>query len=170
MDDLELYRKSKYDLNTVKIVTNDIKMKFGIQQVFYFCQEERKRGRRQWNTNARSDSYSADAYKYLWVLESDQIKIKKIKLKVRQNYYRRIRKVLESRWNGGSTVKGINQHIGCCSCEVHCRKLMTMNNCTHEQNLCDLGRERKRLDVSGGCGESGVTQFVLLPEKEKRSI
>ena len=33
------------------------------------------------------------------------------------------------------------------------------------QTVCDSGRGRKRLDVSGGCGESGVTQFVRLLEK-----
>ena len=43
---------------------------------------------------------------------------------------------------------------------------MTMNGalialtCRRGQAVCDSGKRRKRLDVSGGCGENEETQFV----------
>ena len=48
------------------------------------------------------------AINYFGVLESDKVKMKEINLKVRQDYYRRVRKILKSRLNGGNTVKAIN--------------------------------------------------------------
>ena len=49
------------------------------------------------------------ACKYCGALvESDKIKIEEIKLKVRQDYYRRVKKVLKSSMNGGNTIKAIN--------------------------------------------------------------
>ena len=49
------------------------------------------------------------AYKYFGVLESEKTKMKEMKLKVRQDYYRRIKRVLESSlYRKKNTVKVIN--------------------------------------------------------------
>ena len=49
------------------------------------------------------------AYKYLEVLKSDKIKMKKVKWQVRQDYYKKVRKVLEPSLNVANTVKAINK-------------------------------------------------------------
>ena len=50
---------------------------------------------------------SDGAYQCLGVLECDKIKIEEMKLKVMQDYYRRVMKVLESSLNRGNTVKAV---------------------------------------------------------------
>ena len=47
-------------------------------------------------------------YKYLGVLESDQVKQKEMKEKLRNEYKLRVRKVLQSKLNGRNTVQAIN--------------------------------------------------------------
>ena len=49
-----------------------------------------------------------EACKYLVVLESDNIKMMEIKLKVMKDYYRKVKKVLNSSLNSGNTGKAIN--------------------------------------------------------------
>ena len=113
-----------------------------------------------------------------------------MKLKVRQDYYRRVRKVLESSLNRENTVTAIN------TWEVQLRDTLQVSwiglsmswklwigklgswwpwTCIAPtgrlaQTVCDLGRGEKRIDVSGWCGENGGTQFVGLPGKKQRSI
>ena len=49
-----------------------------------------------------------DGYKYLGVLESDAIMKNKMKEKLSKEYFRRVRKVLETKLNSRNLVKGIN--------------------------------------------------------------
>ena len=48
-----------------------------------------------------------ESYKYLGILEADMMKMKDMKEKVRKEYYRRKRKVLESKLNGGNVIKAM---------------------------------------------------------------
>ena len=48
-----------------------------------------------------------DGYKYLGVLETDQIKHDQMN-KVKTEYLRRVRRVLQSKLNGGNTIGAIN--------------------------------------------------------------
>ena len=48
------------------------------------------------------------SYKYLGVLETDQIKQEEMKRKIEAEYFSRIRKVLKSKCNGGNTFNAIN--------------------------------------------------------------
>lgn len=48
------------------------------------------------------------SYKYLSVLESDQVKQKERKEKLRNEYKRRVRKVLLSKLNGRNIIKAVN--------------------------------------------------------------
>ena len=47
-------------------------------------------------------------YKYLGILQSDQIRYTEMKEKLKAEYLRRICKVLETELNGGNIIKGIN--------------------------------------------------------------
>ena len=49
------------------------------------------------------------AYKYLEVLKSDKMKMEEVNWQVRQDYYKKVRKVLEPSLNVANTVKAINK-------------------------------------------------------------
>ena len=49
-----------------------------------------------------------EGYKYLGVLQADEVQVKEMKGKVGSEYKRRVRKILETKLNGGNVIKGIN--------------------------------------------------------------
>ena len=49
-----------------------------------------------------------ESYKYLGILEADKFLEEKMKLNVLKGYIRRLRKVLKSKINGGSLVRGVH--------------------------------------------------------------
>ena len=49
-----------------------------------------------------------EGYKYLGVLEVSEIKIKEMREKVRSEYIRRVKLLLEFKFNGGNVIKVIN--------------------------------------------------------------
>ena len=49
-----------------------------------------------------------ERYKYIGILEAYRFLGKEMKLKVSKEYFRRLRKVLESKLNGGNLVQGVN--------------------------------------------------------------
>ena len=98
-------------MNPVRIFTDSIKMKFGISKCATLVM---KRGRKveedriQMPGGIAIEDLADKAHKYIGELESDKIKMEKMKLKVRQKYYRKVNKVLKSSLNGGNIVKAIN--------------------------------------------------------------
>ena len=46
-------------------------------------------------------------YKYLGILEADNIKHQEMKTSIRKEYTSRIKAILQSKFNGGNTVKAI---------------------------------------------------------------
>ena len=51
----------------------------------------------------------SDSYKYIGVIQADETKHHEMKEKVKTEYYRRVRKILETRLNGGNPITGINK-------------------------------------------------------------
>ena len=49
-----------------------------------------------------------EGYKYLGVSEADEVLHKGMKEKLRKEYYRRVRKVLQSKLSGGNVIKAVN--------------------------------------------------------------
>ena len=49
-----------------------------------------------------------EGYKYLGILEMDDICQEKMKEKVQKEYYKRVRTVLKSKLNGGNVINAIN--------------------------------------------------------------
>ena len=47
-------------------------------------------------------------YKHLGILEADRFLGQEMKLKVSKEYFRRLKKVLRSKLNGGNLVQGVN--------------------------------------------------------------
>ena len=54
------------------------------------------------------DDSNVDAYKYLGVLEGDEIKHTEMKRRIEKEYFRCVRKILQSKLNGGAMVQAIN--------------------------------------------------------------
>ena len=49
-----------------------------------------------------------ESYKYLGVLEADKVMVNEMKDKVKKEYYRRVRKVLETKLNNGDVLQTIH--------------------------------------------------------------
>ena len=49
-----------------------------------------------------------ESYKYLGVLEADEVIVNEMKDKVKKTYYRRVRKLLGTKLNSGKVFKAIN--------------------------------------------------------------
>ena len=116
MVDLKLYAKNEKGLEslvqTVQIFSDDIDMEFGTDKCATLVL---KRGK-----TTKFDGISLPdgrvtkglieraCYKYLGILQADQIRYIKIKEKVKAEYLRIVCKVLETKLSGGNIIKGIN--------------------------------------------------------------
>ena len=52
-----------------------------------------------------------ESYKYLGTLAADRVLGEEMKSKVSKEYFRRLRKVLKSKMNGGISVQGVNTWV-----------------------------------------------------------
>ena len=116
MDDLKLFSKTEDDveslINTVRIVSDDTGMQFGLSKCAVIAL---KRGKAISSRNIRMPDWEefrslgeGGSYKYLGVLETDQIKHEEMKGKIEAEYFSRVRKVLKSKLNARNTIKAIN--------------------------------------------------------------
>ena len=116
MDDLKLFGKNEKQVdtlvNTVRIFSNDIGMEFGISKCAVLIM---KRGKlctcegivlpdKQVIRGLEED----DGYKYLGILEADDMKHSDMKEALSKEYLRRIRKILKSKLNSGNLGSAIN--------------------------------------------------------------
>ena len=114
-------------------------------------------------------------YKYLGILQADQICYIKIKEKVKAEYLRIVCKVLETKLSGGNIIKGINiwavsrprysvGFIDWNSAELtqldwRKRTLMAMHDALHPKSNVDCFYTPMK---EGGAGLQGVTETVNL--------
>lgn len=116
MDDLKLFGKSKKDLeslmNTVRIYSNDMRMEFGIEKCAVVML---KRGKLSESDDLVIDNYDPirsingnSSYKYLGILEGEDVKHQAMKDSTTTEYFRRVRKVLKTKLNSGNITKAIN--------------------------------------------------------------
>lgn len=120
MDDLKLFAKDDNELkgllNIVKYFSDDICMSFGLDKC---AKVTFKKGRileaplidLDFATKIRELEHD-EAYKYLGISEGDGIQHSQMKEKVRKEYYRRVRLVLNTELN--SKKQNIShKHLGC---------------------------------------------------------
>lgn len=184
MDDLKLYGKSKSELEslvqTVRIFTGNIKMRFGIQKCATIVM---KRGKKEEDDGILlpdgqiMHDLGNENYKYLGVLEADKVKMNEMKDMVTKEYKRRLKLVLESKLNGGNTIKAINTWavavlrysggiLDWTSDELKnldrkTRKIMTINRTLHPRaNVARLYLPRNE----GGRGLKGAEQTIRTEE------
>ena len=116
MDGLKLYSRSEKGLDslvqTVLVFSKDIGMEFGIEKCAMLVMEKGKIvksvGIELPDGKVLKLLQEGESYKYLGVLQADKFLEEKMKLNVSKEYIRRIRKVLNSKLNGGNLVRGVN--------------------------------------------------------------
>ena len=105
MDDLKLYSKSEKALDcliqTTRIFSEDIGMQFGIDKCAMLVMKKGKivksDGIQLPNGKVVISLEEGESYKYLGVLEADEVMVNEMKDKAKTAYYRRVRKVLETK-------------------------------------------------------------------------
>ncbi len=116
MDDLKLYGKDRKELDTliqtVRVFSKDIGMSFGIEKCAMI---QMKRGKFVMSEGIELPDGAKirslddqEGYKYLGILQFDDIKHKEVKEKVKKEYARRVRKILKSQLNAGNVIQAIN--------------------------------------------------------------
>ena len=116
MDDLKLYGNSGKETekltNTVRIFLKDIAMEFGISKCAHVTMKAGKLvsvgGMELSSGEAIPELESDKGYKYLGILEADDIIHTEMKDKIKKEYYRRARQLTSSKLNGGNTIRAIN--------------------------------------------------------------
>ena len=115
MDDLKLFAKSEKELEssmqTVRIGSDDIGMKFGLDKC---ASMTTKRGKRVHLDcvclldGSQVKVLVETGYKYFGVLESEDVLYRECKESLRCQYVRRAKKCLKSKLNGANMIKVIN--------------------------------------------------------------
>ena len=120
MDDIKLFAKKEKELETliqaVIIYSQGIGMEFGIEKCAMLIMKSGKRhmtdGMELPNHDKLRTLEENETYKYLGILEADTIKQVEMKDKIRKEYLRRTRKLLETKLSSRNLVKGINTWAG----------------------------------------------------------
>ena len=186
MDDLKLYAKSEKELksllNTVKIFSDDIRMEFGLDKCAILAMKKGKIDKHEGITFSDGKNIKGldENYKYLGILEADDILHNQVKKKTSSEYIKRIRKVLKSKLNGGNIIKAINTwavpvirytagiinwtQTDLNNLDRKTRKQMTMCHALHPRSDVD------RLYLPRKIGGRGLLQILQTVEEETRSL
>ena len=185
MDDLKLYAKDKKELDTfiqtVRVFSKDIGMDFGIEKC---AMVQMKRGKfvisegiELLNGKKIRSLDDQEGYKYLGILQFDDIKHKEVKEKLKKEYVRRVRKILKSHLNGGNVIQAINARavsiirysagildwtkLELQELDRQTRKLLNIHSALHPQADADrLYRKR----AEGGRGLLSVEECIKIEQ------
>ncbi|XP_053114405.1 uncharacterized protein LOC128328439 [Hemicordylus capensis] len=188
MDDLKLYGKSQSEieslLNTVRIFSSDIAMDFGLDKCAALIMNRGKitktEGIELPNGSKIKNLEEKEHYKYLRILQADNIAHTEVKRKIGSEYIRRVRKILKSKLNGGNTIQAINTwaipvirytagitdwtQAELETLDHKTRQIMTINHALHPRSDVD------RLYLPRSSGGRGMLQVHQTVEEEKRGL
>ena len=174
MDDIKLFAKNEKELETlihaVRIYSQDIGMEFGMEKWAIIVMKSDKRhltdGMELPNQDEIRTLAENETDKYLGILEVDTIKQVEMKDKIQKEYFRRTRKLLETKLSSRNLIKGINTWTvlflrysgpflkwtrnGLKQMDQRTRKLITMHKALHPRDDVD------RLYVSRKKGGRGL--------------
>ena len=116
MDDLKLYSITENQIdslvNTVRVFSQDINMEFGLDKCAVLIM---KRGKMVESTGIPMPDQKLmkslkenEEYKYLGILEADDIRHESMRTIIKAEYLRRVRKILNSKLNGINIITSIN--------------------------------------------------------------
>ena len=119
MDNLKLYTSNEKSLEvltqTMRVFSNDIGMKFGVEKCAVLTMKKGKMAKSDGitlpNKTAIKGLKQSESYKYLGIIQEDRTKHHEMKEKVKREYYRRVRKILETKLNDGNIRAGINTRV-----------------------------------------------------------
>ena len=148
MDDIKLFAKNEKELETlihaVRIYSQDIGMVFGIEKCVMLVMKSGKRhitdGMKLPNQDKIRTLVENETYKYLGISEANTIKQEGMKDKMQKEYYRRTRKLLETKLSCRNLIKVINTwavHLirdELKQMDQRTRKLMTMHKTLHPRD------------------------------------
>ena len=161
MDDLKQYSKSEKVLDSliqkVRIFSKDIGMQIGIDKCVMLAMKKGKMaksdGIQLLNDKVIESLEEGESYKYLGVLEADEVMVHEMNDKVKKEYQRRLRKLLKTKLNIGNVFKAFNiwavsvvrysaAYFGWSSLQLEeidrrARKLLTMHNGFHSKSKVD---------------------------------
>ena len=161
MDDFKLYAKTEEELDslvqTVRVFSEDIGMKFSIEKCSMLVIKRGKKvksdGIKLPDDTVMKALRDGEGYKYLGILQADDLQKKEMKIKALNEYKKRVRKIVTTKLNGRSIVKGINTwaipvlrysapflswtKTELQSIDGKTRKLLTMHNGLHPRSDVD---------------------------------
>ena len=116
MDDMKLYWNSEKEAervtNTTRIFLKEIAMEFDISNCAHVTMKAGKLvsvgGMELSSGEVIPELESVKGYKYLGILEANDIMHTEIKVKIQKEYCKRIRQLTSSKLNGGNTIRAIN--------------------------------------------------------------
>lgn len=116
MDDLKLFAKTNTELETLinraRIFSQDIRMEFGMEKCTLLTMGTRKleatEGIALPNQTEMRAQGEHDSYNYLGVLKAKTIETKEMKEKIRNEYLRRTRNLLETKLYTRNQIKEIS--------------------------------------------------------------
>ena len=116
MDDLKLHSRNEKELDslvqTIRIFSKDIGTEFGIETCAVLVIEKGKIvksvGIELPDGKVIKSLQEGESYKYLGNLEADRFLGEEMKLKVSKEYFRRLKKDLKLKLNGGNLVQEVN--------------------------------------------------------------
>lgn len=115
MDDIKLYGKNIKEIDTliqtVRIVSGDIRMEFGIEKCALVNIQKGKVTRTEGiklPDGSNIKHIDETGYKYLGIMEGGDIKHKEMKETIRKEYMQRLKAILKSKLNAGNMIKAIN--------------------------------------------------------------
>ena len=107
MDNLKLFTKKEDQIdnfvNTVRIFSEDIKMDFGLAKCGVLIMKRGKVVKSEEISMPDKNmmrNIEEDGYKYLGILELDDVKHEKMKGQIKKKYIKRVRNILKSKLNG----------------------------------------------------------------------
>ena len=116
MDDLKFYENSEKEAerltNTVRIFSKDIAVEFGISKCAHVTMKAGKLvsvgGMELSSGEVIPELESDKGYKYLGILEANDIMHTEMKVEIQKEYYRRVRQLTSSKLNGENTIRAIH--------------------------------------------------------------
>ena len=115
IDDLKLFAKNENHIDslvsTVRVFSDDIKLEFGMSKCGVLTMKHGKIVRSEgipMPDGKTMMNIEENGYKYLGILEADDVKHDEMKDQIRKEYARRVRKILKSKPNGGNIISAIN--------------------------------------------------------------
>ena len=188
MNDLKLYGNSEKEAerltNTIRIFSKDIAVEFGISKCSHVTMKAGKLvsvgGMELSSGELIPELESEKGYKYLGILEADDIMHTEMKDKIKKEYYRRARQLTSSKLNGGNTIRAINSRAVSLvrysagilkwtqdelkAMDRKKRKIMTVNRMYHPQSDTD------RLYIPRMEGGRGLLSIADCVETEEQNL